>query len=116
MHLLKLKISLKSSFAASDVFDCAGFYEQYMDKAISYHQIPQQFRVETLAVPTGISKSGEAGLLHYKNWAERKNWLPLYDSAVSIDGPVKNAKGQLTHRQRRKIIPSFCCEESCAYF
>ena len=52
MQLLKLKISLKLSLAASDIFDYTGFYEQYtyMEKAISYHQIPQQIRVKTLSL------------------------------------------------------------------
>ena len=57
--------------AATDVFDYTEFYKSVVDKTISYHQIPHQFRIKTFQ-----TQHGEVVLLHYRNWIESRFWLP----------------------------------------
>ena len=62
--------------AATDVYDYTAFYKKVIDKHISYHQMPHQFRIKTFK--TSNAECREVVLVHYKNWAESKYWLPRY--------------------------------------
>ena len=84
--------------AATDIFDYTAFYEHKIDKNISHHQIPHQFRIKTFK--TTNEEETELVLVHYKNWAESTYWLPRYDSIAARTCPAKlDSKGHLTQGQ-----------------
>jgi hypothetical protein len=91
---------LISPLAATDVYDYTTFYKKVIDKHISYHQMPHQFRIKTFKTTT--AECSEVVLVHYKNWAESKYWLPRYDEIGEIK--LKGSKGQLTRGQRAEKI------------
>ena len=84
--------------AATDIFDYTAFYKHKIDKNISHHQIPHQFRIKTFK--TTNEEETELVLVHYKNWAESTYWLPRYDSIAARTCPAKlDSKGHLTQGQ-----------------
>ena len=52
------------------------FCTPLIDKTISYHQEPHQFRVKRFDV--------ETVLLHYKQWCHSKHWLPLAPEKIKV--------------------------------
>jgi hypothetical protein len=98
------------SVEATEVFDFTAFYKPFIDKKISYHQIPHQFRVKRFT--TCSETSGEVVLVHYKNWAESAHWLPrVHTDPIPHDAGTghstkQSAKGQLTRGQRGEKIKS----------
>ena len=86
--------------AATDVYDYTAFYKKVIDKHISYHQMPHQFRIKTFK--TSNAECREVVLVHYKNWAESKYWLPRYGELGEMK--LKGSKGQLTRGQRAEKI------------
>ena len=87
------------SLATTDVFDDTTFYKKIMiiDKNISYHQMLHEFRIKTFK--TSITDVHEVILVHYKNWAKSKHWLPRNDSIDETK--FKGSKGQLALVRRK---------------
>ena len=77
--------------AATNIFDYTGFHEHKIDKNISHHLIPHQFRIKTFK--TTNEEETELVLVHYiyKNWVESTYWLPRYDSTAARTCPAKLA-------------------------
>ena len=61
---------------AVDIFDYKALYTPLIDKKISYHQEPHQFRIKRFDVDTV--------LLHYKQWCQSKHWLPLAPEKIKV--------------------------------
>lgn len=101
---------------APEVPDYTAFYKHFIDKTISQHQKPHQFRVKRF-----VDGSQEIVLVHYKSWAESQLWLPKHgmtdpiipnSASKEVPKPAatstqkmikKEPKGQLTAGQRAEI-------------
>ena len=95
---------------ATDVFDYDTLYKQVLDPDLCGYQEPHQFRIKNFHTCT----NRETSLLHYKNWAHTKEWLPpsvvpersptLLENAKSPTDenckPRKMSRGILTKAQR----------------
>jgi hypothetical protein len=86
--------------AADEIFDYTAFYKNVIDKSISYHQLPHQFRIKTFTATNEL----EVVLVHYKNWAESTYWLPRNEESTNQGAAKPSCKGQLTRGQRADKI------------
>ena len=91
------------SLAATDIFDYTAFYKKIIDKNISYHQMPHQFRIKCFKTSSSNPDRTDVVLVHYKNWSESKFWHPRYDVPDEPEN-IKVAKGQWTRGQRAEQI------------
>ena len=91
------------SLAATDIFDYIAFYKKIIDKNISYHQMPHQFRIKCFKMSSSNPDRTDVVLVHYKNWSESKFWHPRYDVPDEPEN-IKVAQGQWTRGQRAEQI------------
>jgi hypothetical protein len=97
--------------AATEIFDYTAFYKHFIDKSISHHQMPHQFRIKTFK--TSHTDGQEVVLVHYKNWAESQHWLPRYDCHDDPKTPEKGpVKGQMTRGQRADKVRNSVSQNS----